>query len=374
MEEDQNLLLSIIVPVYNVEEYIRPCMESIFQQGLDEDCFEVIIVNDGTKDHSMEVIQDIIEQHKNIIVLNQENQGLSVARNNGIAKAKGEYILMPDSDDLLIENSLKPLLEKAIETKVDLIVADFRVMTNEEIGSAYNYSQKQETELNFTEKTGIQLFLEDLNPIQSFVWRVLYKREFLQKSHISFFPCITYQDRPFIHECYLRANKCLKASHLLYIYRKGHSTAASFALTEKKAKDYCMSIVLIWDLAKKQNMSQEVLQKLYENVFRCCSILMTRVSHENNDYTSRNRIVDYFNEIAPQIYLRNGIKQRMYFFLLKKMPHTFINCRYIYAKVYEERIHVYLKLFFQNLPVCQNNKSTTNCLIKWIERLTVDRQ
>ena len=83
MEEDQNLLLSIIVPVYNVEEYIRPCMESIFQQGLDEDCFEVIIVNDGTKDHSMEVIQDIIEQHKNITVLNQENQGLSVARNNG---------------------------------------------------------------------------------------------------------------------------------------------------------------------------------------------------------------------------------------------------------------------------------------------------
>lgn len=345
MKQDLNLQLSIIVPVYNVEKYIRPCIESIFKQDLDEDCFEVIIVNDGTPDHSMEVIQDIVERHKNITVLNQENQGLSVARNNGIAAAKGEYILMPDSDDLLVENSLKPLLEKALETKVDLLVADFRVMTNEEIESAYNYSQNQETKLNFTEKTGIQLFLEDLDPIQSFVWRVLYKREFLQKSHISFFPGITYQDRPFIHECYLRANRCLKASHLLYIYRKGHSTAASFALTEKKAKDYCISIVQIWNLAKKLNLSQEVLQKLYENVSRCCSILMTRVSHENNDYASRNRIVDYFNKIAPQIFLRNGIKQKMYFFLLKKMPHTFINLRYVYAKIYEERIRVCIKHF-----------------------------
>ena len=130
MNENPGLLLSIIVPVYNVEKYIRPCMESIFRQDLDENTFEVIIVNDGTEDRSMEVIQDIIEQHKNITVLNQENQGLSVARNNGIAKAKGEYVLMPDSDDLLIENSLKPLLEKAIETRVDLVVADFIALKN----------------------------------------------------------------------------------------------------------------------------------------------------------------------------------------------------------------------------------------------------
>ena len=102
--------LSVIIPVYNVEKYIRTCIESIYRQGLSEDHFEVILINDGTQDRSMEVIADIIEAHKNITVINQENQGLSMARNNGIAIAKGEYILMPDSDDLLIENSLKPLL------------------------------------------------------------------------------------------------------------------------------------------------------------------------------------------------------------------------------------------------------------------------
>ena len=95
--------LSIIVPVYNVEKYIRPCIESIFRQGLEEERFELIIVNDGTQDKSMEMIDDIINEHKNIIVINKKNQGLSIARNNGITIAKGEYILMPDSDDLLID-------------------------------------------------------------------------------------------------------------------------------------------------------------------------------------------------------------------------------------------------------------------------------
>ena len=108
--------LSIIVPVYNVEKYIRPCIESIFRQGLDETLFEVIIVNDGTKDRTIDMIAGIIHQHTNVTVINQDNQGLSVARNNGIAKARGQYIFMPDSDDLLIENSLNPLPETALNT------------------------------------------------------------------------------------------------------------------------------------------------------------------------------------------------------------------------------------------------------------------
>ena len=117
--------LSIIVPVYNVEKYIRTCIESIFRQGLDEDCFEVIIVNDGTQDKSMDVIADIIHRHSNIIVIEQENQGVSVARNRGIEMARGEFLIMPDSDDFLINYSVKPLLEKAITLKPDFIVAEY---------------------------------------------------------------------------------------------------------------------------------------------------------------------------------------------------------------------------------------------------------
>ena len=112
--------LSIIVPIYNVEKYIRMCLESFFRQEMDEETFEVILVNDGTPDKSMEVISDIIEAHQNIHVINQENQGLSMARNNGMEIATGEYILFVDSDDLLIDNSLSFLLSHALTSKAVL--------------------------------------------------------------------------------------------------------------------------------------------------------------------------------------------------------------------------------------------------------------
>ncbi len=297
----------------------------------------------------MEVIEDIISQHKNITIINQENQGLSVARNNGIAAAKGKYILMPDSDDLLIENCLKPLLMKALETKVDLVVANFIEMDNKTIDDFIANRQQQQLNPTFIDKTGEQLFMEDLNPLQSFVWRTLYNRVFLLSLHLEFFPGITYQDRPFTHECYLRAKRCIKASQLLYIYRKGHSSAASFLLTEKKAKDYSISIAKIWEIGQKFDLPQEVLAKLHDNVARCCSMLMTRVSHEICDMASRNRIVDYFNQVTPQVNLRNGSKQTIYFLMLRKMPHTFINLRYLYAKIFEDRIRPYWHRFRDNL-------------------------
>ena len=108
--------LSIILPVFKVENYIRECLESVFRQGLPDTVFEVILVNDGTPDNSIGVISDIANQHDNIIILNQENKGVSCARNTGLAKAQGEYVYFVDPDDLLIDNSLSALLPKIISS------------------------------------------------------------------------------------------------------------------------------------------------------------------------------------------------------------------------------------------------------------------
>ena len=119
--ENKDIKLSIIVPIYNVEKYICECVSSLYRQNLDEKEFEVILVNDGTKDKSMEVLAPIIEQHDNIIVINQVNQGLSASRNNGLAKAIGKYVIFVDSDDVIIDNSLSILLKQALDTDVDTI-------------------------------------------------------------------------------------------------------------------------------------------------------------------------------------------------------------------------------------------------------------
>lgn len=339
--------LSIIVPVYNVEKYIRPCIESIFRQDLDENIFEVIIVNDGTKDLSMEMIADIIQQHNNITIINQENQGLSVARNNGIAAARGEYILMPDSDDLLIENSLKPLLKEAIESQVDILVADYFIMNDKEIES-FRPSYSQLTNIEIKEKTGKQIILEELVSHECYVWRSLYKREFIIKNNLSFYPGITYQDRPFTYSCYLKANRCLRILWPYYIYRKGHSSAASYALNKKKAFDYCISIAEIWKLTKTEVLSTELQRKIKDNIKKNIAALFRRTVQEIDHRQTRFEIIDFLINKIPDFKKSNSLKDNIFTYFILNNPHTYISCLYIYINLYEKRI----RPIFRSLIKC----------------------
>ena len=323
--------LSIIVPVYNVVKYIRPCIESIFRQGLNEADFEVIIVNDGTPDKSLEMIADIISQHKNITVINQENQGLSVARNKGIKVAKGEYIIMPDSDDLLIDNSLKPLLEKALETKVDLVVADFLNMTDEEIEEFYKEEFKQ-PELQYKKVVGEQIYLELLNPRQCFVWRTLYRKEFLITQGLSFYPGLRYQDIPFTHKCYLKANNCIRTNILLNIYRKWPGSSTN-AYKFENSKHFITAIALTWQLRQIEGLSSDLLYKIEENVYISFRSMIYDTLHGIKEKNDRYALMDYINFQAPDLNFTHSIQQRLITIMIKKMPHFFINIYDQYAQI-----------------------------------------
>jgi glycosyltransferase involved in cell wall biosynthesis len=311
--------------VHNVEKYIRSCIESIYRQNLDESTFELIIVNDGTEDHSMEMIADIISQHCNITVINQENLSLSVARNNGIAAAKGEYILMPDSDDLLIENSVAPLLEKALETKADLVVADFLIMDDTEIHNTKTIEQK---EFIVKEKTGEQLFMEDLNPHQCYVWRTLFRREFLLKENITFVPGIRYQDVPFTHECYLKARKCLRVSWLMNIYRKGHKSATS-SFNKKKAFDLCIAIANTWKLKKTIQTSSLIQKKMNDDIFTSFTLLTYFMLYGIKSADERKEIFAFIRKEIPDMYFTNGMKQKLTSFLFCHAPNFYFFIRQV---------------------------------------------
>lgn len=326
--------LSIIVPVYNVEKYIRPCIESIFKQGLDEADYEVIIVNDGSTDRSMEMISDIIQEHNNIKIINQKNQGLSVARNNGIATAKGEYIIMPDSDDLLIDNSLSFLLKQALLSKADLVVADFLKIRDEDINYFQVHSIKQE-ELRITKKTGEELFLMDLNPHECYVWRTLFRRQFLIQEQIEFIPGVFYQDVPFTHECYMKANQCIRTNKLLNIYRVGIPNSATGYFNYKKAKDFCKVIANTWRL--KSYATPKELHKLQEDVFVSFSTLLFFTSRINS-IKERHYIIKYLRSLVPDLVFKNGIKQRTITSLYKHVPHALICFRVLYSKVIEDTL------------------------------------
>ena len=278
------------------------------------------------------MIADIIKAHSNIRVIEQENQGLSVARNNGIANAEGAYILMPDSDDLLIDDSLPILLDKAIATQADLVVADFLTMNDEEIEHFQPIPQK---EFEMKEKTGEELFLEDLNPYECYVWRALFRREFLISNSLKFVPGIYIQDVPFTHECYIKAKKCIRTNRLMNIYRKGHESA-TFKFNNKKIKDFCVAIAKTWELTHINGLSSKILHKLEEDVYTSFSKMVSYVVRVIDNRNERSEIIDFLRQQAPGLRFRHGEKQKIVSFMFSNMPHLYVQIRFLYAVYFED--------------------------------------
>ena len=324
--------LSIIIPVYNVEKFVRTCIESIFQQDIDENRYEVIIVNDGTQDRSMETIADIILKHSNVTVVNQENQGLSVARNNGISKAKGEYVLMLDSDDLLYTNSINPLLAIALETNADIVHADYKQMSNEEIERYINNHEDAKTITAPVQIiTGEDFLYEEYCRN---VWRYLYKRDFILRNNISFIPGIISQDVPFANECFLKAKKCAKVQLSLTIYRWGNPTQATTSFSIKKAKNLCIAIQSIWNFTKFNNLSPLSRKKQEDIVFAYFFRLISATTYGHiKKESERFEIIDYMRKLEPDLYFHSNIKQLIWSWLYRYMPHNMIRMYGLFTKI-----------------------------------------
>lgn len=201
---------SIIVPVYNVEEYLEKCLESIFRQTNQD--FEVICVNDGSTDKSL----DILNKYKDdIIIINQENLGLSDARNNGVSKAKGKYILFVDSDDY-IDKELLQILDQVTKNNPDLV----RFGINEVVGDTITPVNAPK----FNNIDGISAFKEIVkNKYVEPACLYLYSREYYLKNNYSFVTRVYHEDFGLIPKVIVNAKKVtsIEFPGYYYIKRKG---------------------------------------------------------------------------------------------------------------------------------------------------------
>ena len=127
VESDQNLI-SVIVPVYNVEEYLEECLNSILVQTYTN--LEILIVNDGSTDNSLEILQEFSQRDSRITIFTKENGGLSSARNLAIDEAKGEYFTFIDSDDYIEENYIEYLMKSLIDNEADISIVNSYHMIN----------------------------------------------------------------------------------------------------------------------------------------------------------------------------------------------------------------------------------------------------
>lgn len=135
--------VSVIVPVYNVEQYLEKCLLSLVNQSLKD--MEIIIVNDGSKDRSQEIIDRYVERYNNIVSLEKENGGLSDARNYGVQYAKGEYVAFVDSDDYVDYTMFEKMYHRAVEGNLDVVVCDTVIQF-----STYSYILK--SNMRFSEE------------------------------------------------------------------------------------------------------------------------------------------------------------------------------------------------------------------------------
>ena len=178
--------ISVIVPVYNCEDKIKRCVESIIAQGIKE--LEIILVNDGSTDNSAEVCNRIMQSEPGVKVIHQSNVGVSMARNSGIKKAVGKYVTFVDADDYLTEN---PIYEKAINILEKENVEVVSWLWQYEQGGKYVVSQEKIKNIPYGKVNG-KSFLNILyegnyaNGMVVAVWNKLYKRELIENEYFKY--------------------------------------------------------------------------------------------------------------------------------------------------------------------------------------------
>ncbi len=176
-----NYLISIIIPVYNTEKYIAECLDSVLSQSITgvvaQLSIEIIIVNDGSPDNSVAIIDEYRKKHSNIILVNQRNAGQSVARNNAIEIARGEYIFFLDSDDLLPPGALSTLYKLAIETGSEVIISHSKAFNSRRSWYVEDHAEVASSSFRKVKFSHRSILMKTPAP-----WGKLYKRSLLLKN------------------------------------------------------------------------------------------------------------------------------------------------------------------------------------------------
>ena len=255
--------VSVIIPVYNVEEYIRECLTSVVNQTLKD--IEIIVVNDGTEDQSIERIKDIITNDIRIKLINKENGGLSSARNVGITNACSEYLLFLDSDDYLTLDALDELYSFAKTNELDQLFfnADpFFEKDAEEDNSSYKSYYKRNGKYDSI-MSGQKLFIkfDENKDYKPSACLQLLRMEFISNKNINFYEGILHEDNLFTLQCLLNAER---AAFLNKSFYKRRIHLNSIMTTSKGIRNSYGYFITVFEMLKSLEKYEGVLEDSYE--------------------------------------------------------------------------------------------------------------
>lgn len=287
--------VSIILPVYNVEPLLKRCLDSIYNQAVSEDFFEVIAVDDGSPDNSYEILK-MYECHSNFTIIRQENKGLSGARNKGLSEAKYNYVWFVDSDDTITENSI----EKLVHLVNDNQNIDFVCIGHKQIKGNI------ETIFRFKGKDGLRCSGIEANSFLRWGCAPFYvfSKSFLLANEIVFHEGVYHEDLEFFAKVTALANNVYFSDFIYYNYIIRESGSITSTFNIKRSND----ILLISDelIRFRNSIDNEIIKKYLNRKILFNYVLS--IEYLKPYYSKNKKEIDNFIERNLSVYQSQDMK------------------------------------------------------------------
>ena len=283
--------LTIIIPVYNVENHLSRCLDSIFVGNNIDVEFEVIAVDDGSTDNSYGILQEYTFRYKQLKIYHQENQGSSVARNKALDVATGKYIMFVDSDDFVEKDSINTILQEAIKTDVDILFYDFNVISEDGVKNTASCPNFQEN-IFFTGEEYILRGSEISSP-----WKSLYRRKLINDLKLRFYPGIIHQDTEFLLRLFPFVRRIIYKKNVVYNYYNIGESATRTKSIEKEKKIVYSDFVIVTTIkaACKNIPSKKIVEKYTKqmNSLLVSSIIILFRNNKKFDSDFKKTCINY---------------------------------------------------------------------------------
>jgi glycosyltransferase involved in cell wall biosynthesis len=301
--------VSIIIPVYNVEEYLQECLNSAVNQTLED--IEIICINDGSTDSSLEILNKYKDRCFNIKIINQENKGLSATRNVGIRNAKGKYIYFLDSDDYIDLDSMRICYEESEKFSLDILTFDAECFYDKDyIGIEMNENYSRLNLLDENVMNGKEFYIQSNKKkcYKAPVWLNFYKTEFIRTTELFFTEGILHEDE--IHTCQalLAANRVKYISNKFFKRRFRNDSIMTSKPNIKRVDGNFMVVKKLYEIyiEYKESKNIDLLNILKESIN---TFIRRSLWHCDNlqNYDKRNEIIKLVLKMDKIIEIRTDI-------------------------------------------------------------------
>lgn len=288
--ENKLPLFSIITPIYNVENYLKECLDSVVDQTFSD--FECIMVNDGSTDDSEHIARQYVEKDSRFKLYRQQNQGQSVARNKAINECSGKYILFLDSDDFIKKYSLEQLAAIVQENEPDIVINSTIAYYEEskaEIPRILNVSDAWNSN---SELLGV---LSDNKAFMAAPWSIVIRRNYLLDKQLFFYPGIKHEDELWIPQVIINAEKVLINENPYYCGRCDRIGSTTQTKNIKKMFDRILVVDKLMEFSEKREEQERIA------IQQRCARLLTGIVKDMDEYKDDLSFVKVSGEVQKRI-------------------------------------------------------------------------